>query len=90
VVQVIPLLVETGQAGDFDQVVVVHVHPQVQLARLQQRDGFDPAEAAARIAAQASPDRRLEAADVVIDNSGSPEELAAAVDRLWARWRQRQ
>lgn len=86
VVQVIPLLVETGQDGDFDIVVVVDVDPEVQLARLRQRDGFGPAEAAARVSAQASRERRLQAADAVIDNSGSPEDLAAAVDRLWARW----
>lgn len=87
VVEVIPLLVETGQAGRFDHVVVVDVDPAVQLARLQARDGFSAAEAAARVAAQASRERRLAAADVVIDNSGSPADLAAAVDRLWARWR---
>jgi dephospho-CoA kinase len=86
VVEVIPLLVETGQAGRFDHVVVVDVDPAVQLARLRARDGFSPAEAAARVAAQASRELRLAAADVVIDNSGSPEDLAAAVDRLWARW----
>lgn len=86
VVQVIPLLVETGQAGSFDQVVVVDVDPAVQLVRLHARDGFSPAEAAARVAAQASRERRLAAADVVIDNSGSPEELVAAVERLWVQW----
>ncbi len=86
VVQVIPLLVETGQAGEFDIVVVVDVDPQVQLARLRQRDGFGPAEAAARVSAQASRELRLRAADVVIDNSGSPDDLGAAVDRLWAGW----
>jgi dephospho-CoA kinase len=86
VVQMIPLLVETGQAGNFDQVVVVDVEPAVQLARLQQRDGFSPAEATARVAAQAPRELRLRAADVVIDNSGSPEQLADAVERLWSDW----
>lgn len=86
VVQVIPLLVETGQAGDFDHVVVVDVDPEVQLTRLEQRDGFGPAEAAARVAAQTSRELRLRAADVVIDNSGSSGELAETVDRLWTRW----
>ena len=86
VVQMIPLLVETGQAGNFDQVVVVDVEPAVQLDRLQQRDGFSPAEATARVAAQAPRELRLRAADVVIDNSGSPEQLADAVERLWSDW----
>jgi dephospho-CoA kinase len=86
VVQMIPLLVETGQAGNFDQVVVVDVEPAVQLARLQQRDGFSAEEAAARVVAQAPRELRLRAADVVIDNSGSPEQLADAVERLWSDW----
>ncbi|MBN9104317.1 MAG: dephospho-CoA kinase [Propionibacteriaceae bacterium] len=86
VVQMIPLLVETGQAGNFDQVVVVDVEPAVQLDRLQQRDGFSPEEAAARVVAQAPRELRLRAADVVIDNSGSPEQLADAVERLWSDW----
>lgn len=86
VVQVIPLLVETGQADDFDRVVVVDVDPAVQLARLRSRDGFSAAEAQARVAAQASRQGRLAAADDVIDNSGTPAELAEAVDRLWTEW----
>jgi dephospho-CoA kinase len=86
VVQVIPLLVETGQADDFDRVVVVEVDPAVQLARLRSRDGFSLAEAQARVGAQASREARLAAADDVIDNSGTPAELSAAVDRMWTEW----
>lgn len=89
VVHVIPLLVETGQAGSFDLVVVVDVDPAAQRARLLARDGLDPAQADARIAAQASRADRLAAADVVIDNSGSPDDLVRHVDDLWARIRPR-
>jgi dephospho-CoA kinase len=85
VVHVIPLLVETGQAGSFDLVVVVDVEPQVQRARLTSRDGLSVSEADARIAAQASRAARLVAADVVLDNSGSVEDLERHVDDLWAR-----
>jgi len=86
VVQVIPLLVETGQAGNFDRVVVVDVDPDVQLGRLRMRDGFGIDEARARVAAQASRQARISAATDVIDNSGTTEELAAAVARMWAGW----
>ena len=85
VVHVIPLLVETGQAGSFDLVVVVDVDPAVQRARLLARDGLDPAQADARIAAQASREDRLAAADVVIDNSGGRDDLERHVADLWAR-----
>jgi dephospho-CoA kinase len=42
-------------------------------------------QARSRMAAQASREDRLAAADVVLDNSGSVEELNAAVDLLWTR-----
>ncbi len=87
VVQVIPLLVETGQQDAFDKVVVVDVDPDVQLSRITTRDGLTEAEARARLRAQATRDARLAAADVVLQNNGTPEDLAAAVDRLWADWK---
>lgn len=87
VVHVIPLLVETGQAGDFDLVVVVDVDPDVQRRRVTVRDGLTQAQAQARIDAQASRERRLAAADLVIDNSGTPQALVRRVSGLWERLR---
>ena len=87
VVHVIPLLVETHQERDFDLVVVVDVEPAVQRARLLARGGLGAAEADARIAAQASRGDRLAVADVVLDNGGTPADLARHVDDLWARIR---
>lgn len=84
VVQVIPLLAETGQRAAFDLVVVVDVSPEVALDRLVQLRGMTPADAAARMAAQASREDRLAVADVVLDNSGDPGHLDAQVRELWA------
>lgn len=89
VVAVIPLLVETGMAGDFDEVVVVDVPPETQVARLMARNGFTADEARARVAAQASREERLAVADHVIDNSGAPDALAGQVAALWEVLRQR-
>lgn len=83
VVQMIPLLVETGQQDAFDLVVVVDVPTEVQLARVRERDGLGEAEAKARIGAQASREARLAAADVVISNNGSFGDLEQQVDRFW-------
>jgi dephospho-CoA kinase len=83
VVQDIPLLVETGQAGSFDLVLVVEADLETRVARLVQR-GLPEADARARIAAQATDEQRRAVADVVLDNSGTPGELAAQVDRFWA------
>ncbi len=88
VVHVIPLLVETGQQGAFDLVVVVDVDPDTQLRRVIARDGLTGEQAAARIAAQATREQRLAAADLVIDNSGSPAQLAAQVAAVWAGLRE--
>ena len=83
VVHDVPLLVETGQASRFDLVVVVDAPIEVQIERLVTHRGMSREEAASRIAAQASRDDRLAAADVVIDNTGSLDDLAREVDRLW-------
>ncbi len=78
VVSMIPLLVETGQASDFDSVWVVDADEDTQVARLRRRDGMAPADARRRIAAQTSRADRLAAADVVIDNADwSPGESGA-------------
>ncbi|HET9780132.1 MAG TPA: dephospho-CoA kinase [Propionibacteriaceae bacterium] len=84
VVHVIPLLVETGQQGDFDLVVTVDVDHETQIQRLVARNGFTRAEAESRIAAQASREDRRIAADVVVDNTGSVTQLRAQIDALWA------
>ncbi|MGY1716840.1 dephospho-CoA kinase [Geodermatophilus nigrescens] len=83
VVQDVPLLVETGQAGQYDLVLVVEADLETRVARLLLR-GLTEEDARARIAAQATDEQRRAVADVVLDNSGAPDALAAQVERLWA------
>lgn len=78
----VPLLVETGQASSYDLVLVVEADAETRIARLVRR-GLAAEDARARIAVQATDDARRAVADVVLDNSGTPEELAAQVDRFW-------
>lgn len=85
VVQVIPLLVETGQQGRFDHVIVVDLSEEIQRQRIADRDG--PEQAEARIAAQASRKDRLAIADTVINNDGTREDLTAQVDAWWSNHR---
>jgi dephospho-CoA kinase len=82
VVQDIPLLVETGQAGSFDLVLVVEADVDTRVARLVAR-GLSEDDARARIAAQATDEERRAVADVVLDNSGPPADLEDQVDRFW-------
>ncbi|MGY1837120.1 dephospho-CoA kinase [Blastococcus sp. SYSU DS0510] len=83
VVNDVPLLVETGQAGSYDLVVVVETRQEIRVARLVER-GLTEADARARIAAQATDEQRRAVADVVLDNSGSLQHLAEQVDRFWS------
>ncbi len=83
VVHDIPLLVETGQADAFDVVVVVDVSPDVQLDRLTTVRGMSVEEAQDRMAAQATREQRLSAADHVIDNSDGLADLSQQVAALW-------
>ena len=70
-------------------VVVVDVDHATQLARLQDRSSLTAEEAEARLSAQATREERLAAADVVLGNSGTVEELLRDVDELWQRLRSR-
>ncbi len=82
VIQVIPLLVETGQQVNFDRVLVVDVLRKVQLERLVARDGCDAEQAEAILAAQVTREQRLDVADDVLENDQEPEHIAAGVAEL--------
>ena len=83
VVQDVPLLVETGQAGSYDLVLVVEADPEVRVARLVGR-GLSADDARARMASQATDEQRRAVADVVLRNDGDRDALAAQVDRFWS------
>lgn len=83
VVNDVPLLVEVGLAPTYHLVVVVQTAVATRLERLARDRGMDRAEAERRIAAQADDARRQAAADVLLTNDGTLDELHAAVDALW-------
>lgn len=78
-----PLLVEMGAAAYCEVVVVVDVPVEVQIERLISTRGMTAAEAQARIDTQASREVRTGAADLLIDNTGPMDELAANVGGIW-------
>ena len=80
----VPLLVESINAYPVAGLIVVDVPPEVALRRLVEQRGMSEDDARARMAAQATREERLVAADFVIDNRGSLDELRAEVDRCWA------
>lgn len=78
----IPLLVENPRAG-LCGVVVVDVPTEVAVERLEKFRSMPRTDAEARIAKQASREDRRAIADLVIDNSGSLEQLKVQVDQAW-------
>ena len=85
VVQDVPLLVEKGLADEVDLVLVVHAPEAERIARLVRDRAMTEADARARVAAQATDEQRRAVADLWLENTGTPADLVAAVDELWAR-----
>ncbi|MBA2463541.1 MAG: dephospho-CoA kinase [Nocardioidaceae bacterium] len=83
VVHDIPLLVETGQAGSFDAVMAVDVPVGTQVERMMSDRGMTRDDAQARVAAQATPEQRREAATYVIENTGTHEDLRDRVTEVF-------
>ena len=85
----IPLVYETGRAGDFDAVIVAACHPERQRERLIARDGLTAPEAAERLAAQWPIERKVDLADFVVRTDGTFADTDAQVDAAlnWLRAR---
>ncbi|MDC7103606.1 dephospho-CoA kinase [Corynebacterium falsenii] len=83
VVYDMPLLIENGEAEKMDAVWVVDAPDEVRIQRLVDHRGLDEDDARRRISAQIDRETRLAAADTVLDNGGSVEELLAQVDKAW-------
>ena len=81
----VPLMVESARGYPVAGLIVVDVDPDVAVRRLVEKRGMREDDARARIARQASREERRARADVIIENSGSLDDLAAQVDRAW-RW----
>ncbi len=79
----VPLLTENPREG-LQGKIVVDVPVEVQVERLARYRNFDEADARARIANQATRERRLEGASFVVDNSGDLDELGPQIEELWA------
>lgn len=78
----VPLLVETGQTGMVDAVLVVDCPVSLQIARVKQRDGLAAEEINRIIASQASRQARLDMANDVIVNDGDEDKVLQNVIRL--------
>jgi dephospho-CoA kinase len=84
IVHDVPLLAENGLGRGFDTVLVVDAPDDQRVQRLTATRGMTAAHAQDRMAAQASRQQRLAIADIVIDNSGTLDDLDRRVEEVWA------
>ncbi|XP_008547493.1 dephospho-CoA kinase [Microplitis demolitor] len=75
IVMDLPLLFESGKMFNYlYKIIVVSCEEEQQLERLMTRSGFEESKCRQRIASQMPLDKKIEQANFVIDNSGTPEE----------------
>jgi dephospho-CoA kinase len=85
------LILESSGADRFDHLIVVTCRPEQRVQRFARRLGISEdaarAEVARRMAAQIPDEEKIEAADFVIDNSGSLDATEQQVNRVFATFR---
>ncbi|MFM1992173.1 MAG: hypothetical protein RL600_1, partial [Actinomycetota bacterium] len=79
----VPLLVEAAVDLDFDKVVTVEAPSEKQIERLVSIRKMNREEAERRVAAQASPAQRANAADVILNSNQDLHLLLKDARRLW-------
>jgi dephospho-CoA kinase len=80
-----PLLIEAGATSRVDEIWVVYIDRETQIARLLERDGISRTEALQRLDSQMAMEEKRTYGKVVIDNRGTPEETERQVREIWAR-----
>jgi len=87
VIYVVPLLIESADHRErVGRVLVVDCPEALQVARVRQRSGLPEGEVRRIIASQIQRERRLAAADDVIDNSGPITALQQQVGKLHEKY----
>jgi dephospho-CoA kinase len=81
------LIVDVGISGIFDLIILVTADEDVRLSRMLDKRGMSGEEGRARIESQVPEAKRLESADIVIDNNGDIEQLRSIVAEVWEELR---
>lgn len=83
---VIPLLLETGQSDLVDRILVIEAPEQIRIDRVARRDRLPADEIHAILQSQTDRETRLAAANDVIVNAGTLDELAEKVQALHEKY----
>lgn len=78
----VPLLFEKNMENQFDLIVVVATDPAQQVRRIQDRDKLSEDEIKQRLGSQIPIEKKKMAADFVIENMGSQEDLKKSIQDL--------
>ncbi|MBP7211484.1 dephospho-CoA kinase [bacterium] len=78
----IPLLFEANMADLFNKIIFVKCDVQTQIKRLQMRNNLSKKEAQQRINSQMPQDCKIEKSDIIIDGSGTLENLYLQLKNL--------
>ena len=79
------ILIEAGWKSLFDEIWVVISDREEVISRLGVRNGLSREDALKRIDSQMSNNERIEHGDVVVENTGSMEDLQTRVNSLWSK-----
>lgn len=79
------LMIESGGYQRFDKLVVVHCRPEIQLARLMERDRISETEARRRIDAQLPQSEKIRHADYLIDTSAGLVDTRERTTEVYAK-----
>jgi dephospho-CoA kinase len=81
----VPLLLEAGLASSVNEIWVVYTDENTQIDRLMKRDKIGRDEALRKVTAQMPMEEKIKFGQVIIDNSGTPEETRRQVMELWEK-----
>ncbi len=85
---VIPLLLESKQQDLVQRILLVDAPAELQVSRTVMRDNVDPDEVEKIIASQTTRQSRLDAADDIIVNDGSLDQLRQQVEKMYQFYNQ--
>ncbi len=77
----IPLLFEAGREGSVDKIWLCYAPEEIRIERTIKRDGTSRDDVLARISMQMPDEEKLSKADIVIDTSGSLEDVERQVEQ---------
>lgn len=86
VIMDIPLLFESKLTYMVDQTILVYVDPQIQLARLMERNQLNEGDALARIHSQMPLNEKIKLSNAVINNNQTIDETKKQLENIIKEW----